>query len=305
MNLNLKQLEAFVWVVDLGSFRKAADKLNTTQPNISSRISALESVLQLSLMERDAGSVRLTSKGKQMLDHARRVLKATDALIEASNRTSLYDGILRLGVTELVAHTWLRHYLRTLKESFPSITVELTVDLSVNLSKELFDRSLDLTLQSEPFNRMTSGSQYLGTYPWIWVVSPSLGLKTQTRISAEKLTSLPILTHSRNTRNFEEIVAHFSASKSATPRLVPSSSLSACIHMVIDGMGVANVPAAMVSRELASGDLMKVAYDWAPESLRFMARFDAERAPLYVAKAAETAVVVAREYDQGLQGGDH
>jgi len=34
----LKQLEALVWVADLGSFRKAAQHLNTTQPNISSRI---------------------------------------------------------------------------------------------------------------------------------------------------------------------------------------------------------------------------------------------------------------------------
>ncbi|MHC4782921.1 MAG: helix-turn-helix domain-containing protein [Planctomycetota bacterium] len=36
----MKHLEAFVWVADLGSFRKAADRLNTTQPNISSRIAA-------------------------------------------------------------------------------------------------------------------------------------------------------------------------------------------------------------------------------------------------------------------------
>ena len=45
LNFNLKHLEAFVWVADLGSFRKAADRLNTTQPNISSRIAALETAL--------------------------------------------------------------------------------------------------------------------------------------------------------------------------------------------------------------------------------------------------------------------
>ena len=61
MKINLKQLEAFVWVADLGSFRKAADRLNTTQPNVSSRIALLEGAMKRKLMERDAGSVRLTS----------------------------------------------------------------------------------------------------------------------------------------------------------------------------------------------------------------------------------------------------
>ena len=40
--ITLKQLEAFVFVVDLGSFRQAAVALGTTQPNISARIAALE-----------------------------------------------------------------------------------------------------------------------------------------------------------------------------------------------------------------------------------------------------------------------
>ena len=34
VNLNFKQIEAFVMVADLGSFRQAAERLNTTQPNI-------------------------------------------------------------------------------------------------------------------------------------------------------------------------------------------------------------------------------------------------------------------------------
>ncbi|MGR3638602.1 helix-turn-helix domain-containing protein, partial [Alterinioella nitratireducens] len=61
--LTLKQLEALVWVADLGSFRKAAAHLGTTQPNISARIAALEATLGFSLMARDAGSVEMTPRG--------------------------------------------------------------------------------------------------------------------------------------------------------------------------------------------------------------------------------------------------
>ena len=51
MKFNLKQVEAFVWVADLGDFRKAAARLHTTQPNISGRIAALETVLDTRLYE--------------------------------------------------------------------------------------------------------------------------------------------------------------------------------------------------------------------------------------------------------------
>ena len=58
--LRLRQLEAFVAVAEQGSFRRAADRLNTTQPNISARIAALEAQLGQRVMDRDAGRVALT-----------------------------------------------------------------------------------------------------------------------------------------------------------------------------------------------------------------------------------------------------
>jgi len=289
LNFNLKQLEAFVWVADLGSFRKAADRLNTTQPNISFRISTLESVLDATLMERDAGSVRLTSKGLELLDHARKVLSTTDSFLEAANQETLLNGVLRLGVTEMIVHTWLRDFLKTLKERYPNVTVELTVDLSANLEKELFDRSIDLALQSGPFSRQTSGNAELGVFPLIWIASPETGLHKKTRVKLEDLVQFPVLTHSRGTAPYEAVANHFALRRDLPVRLVPSSNLAACIHMAIDGFGVATVPASMVTDELASGELSRIKYSWTPESLRFSARYDAEKSAQFVMKAAEIA----------------
>lgn len=70
---NLKQLETFVWVAKLGRFLRTAERLNTTQPNISVRIAELETTLDVRLFERDAGSVTLTPKGQALLNYAERV----------------------------------------------------------------------------------------------------------------------------------------------------------------------------------------------------------------------------------------
>ena len=293
MKINLKQLEAFVWVADLGSFRKAADRLNTTQPNVSSRIALLEGAMKRKLMERDAGSVRLTSKGIQMLEYARKVLRTADAFADAAAEPSLIDGTLRLGVTEMIVHTWLSDFLKALSTTFPQLHVELTVDLSVNLERELAARTLDLALQNGPFRQQITGKIPLGDYPLIWVASRSLSLRGIQNPTMDHIAQHPILTHSRDTRLYTETAAHFARRKDLNVRLVPSSNLAACLYMTLNGMGVATLPAAMVTKELSSGDLIQIDYQWQPENLEFFARFDADRAPSFVPQAAKIAKTMA------------
>ena len=293
MKINLKQLEVLVWVADLGSFRKAADRLNTTQPNVSSRIALLEGAMKRKLMERDAGSVRLTSKGIQMLEYARKVLRTADAFADAAAEPSLIDGTLRLGVTEMIVHTWLSDFLKALSTTFPQLHVELTVDLSVNLERELAARTLDLALQSGPFRQQITGKIPLGDYPLIWVASRSLSLRGIQNPTMDHIAQHPILTHSRDTRLYTETAAHFARRKDLNVRLVPSSNLAACLYMTLNGMGVATLPAAMVTKELSSGDLIQIDYQWQPEDLEFFARFDADRAPSFVPQAAKIAKTMA------------
>ena len=300
MKFNLKQIEAFVWVSDLGSFRRAAERLNTTQPNISARIAQLERSLGVTLMERDAGSVRLTPKGQDLLLHAREILRSSDRLLEATQENSLIDGVLRLGVTEMVVHTWLREYLRELKEQFPGIAVELTVDLSANLENELHKRTIDLALQSGPFNRQISGSEDLGVFPFIWISSPDLNLWKVKSLKIEQLAEFPILTHARGTQPYKEVADHFYSHRDLKVRLVPSSNLAACIQMAIDGFGNAAVPRAMVENELQRKELASLNYAWKPRSLSFYARYDAQRSPHFVAAAAQVAVAISSQYPANL-----
>ena len=295
LNFSLKQLEAFVWVADLASFRRAAERLNTTQPNISSRISALESTLNVTLLERSTGHVHLTPKGQELLTHARAVLQATLLLQEAADRASLYDGVLKLGVTELVVHTWLREYLKALKEKYPAVLVELTVDLSVNLTAALAARTIDLALQSGPFSAPQPDAQDLGCYPWIWVASPTINeSQSNGRWTAARLAACPILTHARSTGPYQQVKDHFSGVRGL--KLVPSSNLAACLQMTVDNMGVAVLPEAMVVNELHSGALTRIDYDWAPPDLCFEARFSSEHVSAIVKKAALLAGKVASAY---------
>lgn len=72
--MELKQLQYFVTSVDLGSFKKAADALYTTQPHVSKTIKALEDELGLTLFARHPAGVTITEAGKQVYTYANDIL---------------------------------------------------------------------------------------------------------------------------------------------------------------------------------------------------------------------------------------
>ena len=294
-NINIKQLEAFVRVAELGSFRQAATALKTTQPNISTRIARLEEQLGQTLMERDAGSVRLTPIGTRLLAKARGVLNSLDDFKLAANKPGLFDGTLRLGVTEMVVHSWLSEYLALLREQFPNVKVELTAELSSNLTHRLFNHSIDLALQNGPFNQHTSGEIELGTYAMVWVASPSLGLSERIP-DRRSLCQQPILTLAQQTLPSIQLEKHIAAEPSAY--LVPSTSLGACVRMSLDGLGIVCLPHAMVAEEINDGRLMQLDYHWVPDDLVFTARYHSDNAPHHLTQAAQVAKQVAQGYEQ-------
>lgn len=72
--MNLKQLEAFVGVVESRSFSKAAKELFLTQPTISAHISSLEKELNAKLLIRNTKEVNPSEKGRSLYQYARQMV---------------------------------------------------------------------------------------------------------------------------------------------------------------------------------------------------------------------------------------
>jgi DNA-binding transcriptional LysR family regulator len=290
--ITLKQLEAFSFVVDMGTFRAAAAALGTTQPNISSRISALEAALDVTLLYRDAGSVRLTTKGKDLLERTRDVLRAGEALLEAAGRQELIEERLRLGVTELVACTWLQPFLRQLRREYPNLRVELQVDLSRQIEERLREGQLDLALQNAPFVSRTSGERMLSSETYVWVANEEVVYGLAEGASVGRFFDRAVLTHARHTAAGNALHELARERGYDAGKIVHSSALSACLPMVSEGMGVALLPRSLVQGELDAGRLKSPISDWTAPPLTFFARFNSNRAPRFVEKASDIAATI-------------
>ena len=289
--ITFKQLEAFAFVVDAGTFRAAASALGTTQPNISARITALETALNVTLLIRDAGSVRLTADGDKLLKKTREVLWAGEALIVEAGRQELIEETLRLGVTELVACTWLQGFLRLMRDAYPKLRIQLEVDLSTAIDARLMEGQFDLALQTGPFKSKAFASDALGQENYCWVVNTDLINRISAAPSLTELFDLTVLTHAKHTQACAALHSLAAERGLRGERIVHSSALSACVPMALEGLGAALLPERLVTAEIASGALHRVEPDWVPDPLSFYARYAPARAALYVEKAAQIAKV--------------
>ena len=290
--MNFKQLETFVWVATLGSFRKAAAKLHTSQPAISSRIVALEESLGVPLFARHAGRFELTAKGVELLPHAQKMLVMADRFKERACESASLSGVLRLGVSETIVHTWLCDFLQRAHQTFPHVDIELTVDVSANMRNELVNRSLDLAFLLGPISEYSIHNVDLCSFDLVWVSSPDIEISDGV-VPIGELLSKPIITYARNTRPFAEIQARAREEDIDTTRLFPSSSLAACKRMALDGLGIGMLPLELFQEELEQGTLRQIESTWYPSNLVFTASYPREPHNPLAERIASLAALVA------------
>ncbi len=245
-------------------------------------------------MYRDAGSVRLTEEGTKLVAAARQVIWSGEAFLEEAQRQDLIKERLRLGVTELIACTWLHDFLRAFKQSYPSVNVELQVDLSREIDRSLASGQLDLALQTAPFSTDLCGTIALGKYAYVWVATPEVSQQLGKRATLQDMFANSILTHAKHSKASKELARFAEANDLSQDQIVHSNSLASCVPMAVDGMGIALLPLRIVSDDISKGRLVRLDADWHPSELEVFAQYDETRVPRFVRQAA----VLARQISE-------
>ncbi|WP_232716924.1 LysR family transcriptional regulator [Gordonia metallireducens] len=145
--MEMRQLEYFVAVADEESFTAAAQRVHTTQPNISAQVRSLERELGSALFDRSARSVRLTDAGQAALPAARAALAAAREVADAvSEVRGLLRGSLSVGMVEGCTIAPLFTALGTFGSAHPKIALSLRESPSDRLINSVVDGGLDVAL---------------------------------------------------------------------------------------------------------------------------------------------------------------
>ena len=173
--MDLKQLEAFVSVASLRSFKSAAEQLNLTQPAISSRISTLESEIDGALFVRNRHPVQLTDKAMEILPLAEQMLQISQNITPKRNNLKFPTGtVLRIGTNSSLVSTWLPTLLWKLHEELPMVSFELEINSSHRLGERMMRGELDISLMDTPPEAPGLKSQVVAVFDAIWAARPGV-----------------------------------------------------------------------------------------------------------------------------------
>lgn len=291
--VDFKSIETFLWVVTLGSFRAAGQRLNTTQPAISQRIAQLERELGVKLLNRDHRVASPTPSGRQMMVYAEKLIGLRSEMMAAVGDRSATRGVLRLGVAETIVHTWLSRLIKSVNTAYPNLSLEIEVDITPNLSARLLAQEIELAFLLGPLSASGVRSRVLCEYPVGFLASPSLGLGNGP-LTVHDLAKFPIITFPRKTQPYEIVRSLFNRPDLPSIRLHASASLATVIHMAIEGLGIAVIPTAIVENELAGGQLQLLSTDLKISPLTFSASWLASPDTVAVELVADLAGKIAR-----------
>ncbi|MDM7941392.1 MAG: LysR family transcriptional regulator [Hydrogenophaga sp.] len=143
--LDWNQLKAFLETAETGSLSAAARKLGLTQPTLSRQVAAIEQRMGVTLFERVGKAMALTPTGLELLEHARTMGTAAEALgLAATGRSQAVGGVVSVSATDAVAAHVLPPLVRRLREQEPGIAIEV---ISSNALSDLLRREADIAIR--------------------------------------------------------------------------------------------------------------------------------------------------------------
>ncbi len=144
-NLDWNQLKAFLETAETGSLSAAARKLGLTQPTLSRQVAAIEQRMGVTLFERVGKAMALTRTGLDLLEHARVMGAAAEALsLAATGRSQAVDGVVSVSASDAVAAYLLPPLVRALHAQEPGIAIEV---ISSNALSDLLRREADIAIR--------------------------------------------------------------------------------------------------------------------------------------------------------------
>jgi len=145
--MELRDLEAFVACVELGSMTRAAERNHVVQSAVSQAVSRLERACGIRLLERQRGGVRPTEAGEVLTVHARGLLNAMQRAREDMQAfAGLEKGTIRLGLLHTATPLVLAPLLRALRAKHPGLRLHAEDGTAAQLAEGLATGTLDLAV---------------------------------------------------------------------------------------------------------------------------------------------------------------
>lgn len=145
--MDLKQIESFVRVAELGSFTRAAAVIGIAQPLLSRHVRQLEVELRQTFLLRNGRGVTLTDAGRVLLEHGRGILHQVALAREQLGRVrGALAGRVAIGLPTSLARVLTVPLTRAFRSRMPDAAISISEGLSTTLQAGLISGRLDVVV---------------------------------------------------------------------------------------------------------------------------------------------------------------
>ncbi|WP_159887417.1 LysR family transcriptional regulator [Paenibacillus puerhi] len=254
--MNIENIEAFIYVVHFGGFKKAAHALFLSQPAVTARIQSLERELDLQLFERNGKLISLSEDAKQFLPYAEQILGTYRKSIKHLRKSASPD-VLRIGCTSLLSQYVIPDLLPLFRKRYPDVRFKLVTDTNEQILEKLLNKELEYGLVKSLTHPNIEATRLFENHI-VLAVRPDHPFAAKKTATLKELASQAIVFYECGSLDWTALHRMFESS-GTVPRIEAQlDNLEAAKSLVSDGAGVGFLPELCIRKELADGRLKPI-----------------------------------------------
>ncbi|MFJ7684998.1 LysR family transcriptional regulator [Peribacillus butanolivorans] len=254
--MNIQNIEAFIYVCQLGSFNKAAEALYLAQPSVTARIQSLEREINIKLFHRNGNSISLTEKGEYFFPHAQKILQSFQEAKYGLQQDILpYE--LVIGSALSISNNILPNILPSFKSEFKDVRIKIVTGHSQDILKKVINKEVDFGIvRTETHPQVESIRLY--NDPISLLVPRDHAFLKEEKVTIEQVSKHPLIFFDYGSMDWLMIHRLFSSNDENPNISLEVDNMETAKNLVIQGMGISFLPEHCVKQELENGELFRV-----------------------------------------------
>lgn len=252
--MELIQLKSFHEVARSGSFSKAAENLNITQPALSRQIVILEKAVGMNLFNRHNRGVNLTDAGRRLYEYAEDVLKLLDKASKTLREMqNLESGQLKIGASTTIGNYLLPTWIAKFLNLHPGVDVSLQVGNSETIMEQLVDGLFDLAFVASLTSSPRLYIEPLLEDEILFLVGPNHPLAKADSLLLVDLSKEVLIFREPGSATKHAVDSLLVKAGIQPTRVITLGNTEAVKRIVMSGMGVTFLSKHTVNLELKTG----------------------------------------------------
>ncbi|HDR3488225.1 LysR family transcriptional regulator [Bacillus pacificus] len=254
--MNIENIEAFIYVCQLGSFNKAAEALYLTQPSVTARIQSLEREINIKLFHRNGNKISLTEKGEYFFPHAQKILQSyQEAKYGLQQVTIPYD--LVIGSALSISNNILPEILPGFKSEFKDVRIKIVTGHSQDILQKVINKEVDFGIVRTETHPQVESIRLYNDPIGLFVPRNHIFLKEE-KVTIEHVSKQPLIFFDYGSMDWLMIHRLFSSNDVSPNISLEVDNMETAKNLVIQGMGISFLPEHCVKQELENGELIRV-----------------------------------------------